>query len=139
MEKTKSTNPFAITLSFYYLYIRNKLNPVDLLKIVKKYKLKPQDLIKDLVNKYGDYFDIPTSVSQYEIEKIKSSFTVPKQYLELINNEFSTKLNYETKFDIYSKDFNALEALTKHTILGSNLLINPLDNMNKAKVTILVY
>ena len=79
-----STDAFARTLLFYYLYLRAKLNIQDLEKIARKYKSNNSEkLLTDLRTKYY-YFPIPSKVSLRELSRIIAQYNIPSSFLERI-------------------------------------------------------
>ena len=87
MDACFSTDAFARTLLFYYLFLRPKLNVSDLEKIARKYKSNSDKLLVDLQTKYS-YFPIPTQVSRGELSRIIAEYNVPNSYLDRISTNW---------------------------------------------------
>ena len=85
MDGCFSSDAFARTLFFYYLYLRAKLNVSDLEKIARKYKSNSSDkLLVDLQTKYS-YFPIPSQVSHGDLSRIIGENNVPSSFLDRIS------------------------------------------------------
>src|SRR5689334_7803654 len=84
METSATDNGFALTLLYYHLYQRSKLNESDLQKIAasKKYKANPKLLMPDLSQKYG--FPPPLSISHMELIRLLAIYPIPQAFANLV-------------------------------------------------------
>lgn len=125
----ETENIFARVLIFYDRYQRNKLNESDLLKILKKYKTRSNELLVDLSKKYAPSFPVPCVVTLLEVCHVINTHAIPKSYIELLN--LAEMPGYEEQLDVNSSHFSAEAALSRSMLLAPNLTIPPLDNMSK--------
>ena len=123
-----SVNPFAIVLSYYERYKRSMLNSESLMKIANKYSKNSTKLLSDLSNKYK--FPMENKISYEYLTKILSLYDIPSKYQQLLNLAELTQV-YESKYDIFSADFDVELSLNHHRIIshqldstvGSNLVL----------------
>ena len=108
-SNNRTNNPYARVLYFYYLYHRLKLTESDLTNIAKKYANNSTRLLHDLTAKYKG-FCIPNEVHLSELFRICKLFTVPENYLRLLQLSLST-YDYDPRCDIYSGEFDAGHSL----------------------------
>lgn len=97
-----NNNAFARVLYFYFLYFRAKINCSDLQKIAKKYGSKPCSLLLDLGKKYA--FTLPDSVADQDIIRICASYSVPVEFMRLLNVDRLD--SYDARLDYYSSSFD---------------------------------
>eukprot|EP01039_Chlorochromonas_danica_P003241 gene3242-3551_t len=132
----ETNNGFARVLIFYHRYQRSKLTESDLIKIYKKYKTKPNDLLQDLSKKYSDW-PIPSSVTINQLLHILHHYTIPKSYLDQIIHSVSISdydSSYDRTIDVNSSDFNADIVFSNERMIAPDLSIPPLDNMSKVSM-----
>lgn len=132
----ETNNGFARVLIFYHRYQRSKLTEEDLIKISRKYKTKPNDLLQDLSKKYSD-LPIPSSVTINQLLHILHHYTIPKSYLDQIIQSVSISdydSSYDRTLDVNSSDFNADIVFSRERIFAPDLSIPPLDNMSKVSM-----
>jgi hypothetical protein len=125
----KIDNIYARVLIFYEKYQKNKLNEIDLMKIMKKYKNKSIDLLNDLTKKY-DYYTIPQFVSKYELIRIINNYTIPKLYLDQLPLK-DNHPKYDKRLDVLSDQFDAEYALSTKYIITADVTVPPFDNLSK--------
>lgn len=124
----KSTNPFAITLLYYHLYVRSKLSADLLSKVAKKYKRSSAALLDDLVKKYK--FPLPDSVNMSEIRRLVGVYGVPVDYIALMELAPSDT-TYKPEFDVYSEKFDPEAAISSGTLFAPDLSVSAHDNMTR--------
>lgn len=126
----RSSNPFAIVLSFYYNYRRSKLAKGDLEKIVKKYQRRQHLLLTDLSSKYQ--LPLAKDVHINEVHRIVKNFDVPASYTRLLHLN-GQAVEYDITKDPTSVAFDAGAVLADR---GSLFTAKPtsqlFDNLSKA-------
>jgi hypothetical protein len=126
-------NSFASLLAYYDQFKRTKILPSDLIKIAKKYKSKPDQLILDLEKKYD--VTIPRVCSFANISRICQVYSVPDSYLDLLPPHFkdANALPYDQSYDTRSAAFDPEKVLNAGRIISPTFTKEIFDNISKCK------
>jgi hypothetical protein len=116
-----TSDPFALVLHFYAQFQRTKLNKTDLDRIVKKYQVKPKNLLTDLSSKYN-YWTIPTTVSIVTIKKYLTIYEIPIGYQNVMLRDLELKkalqsVEYDPRLDTSNELFDPVELLRQSSSL----------------------